>query len=60
MHSNGSTRYTDTQPMLLGGLASQQTLAMGIWTLNVLFCCCVVFGNVGRWLAVNKYGPRQT
>ncbi|KAI3337141.1 hypothetical protein HD806DRAFT_28860 [Xylariaceae sp. AK1471] len=59
IHSNGSTRYADAQPMLLGGLASQQTIAMGIWTVNVLFCCCVVFGNVGRWLAVNKYGPRQ-
>ncbi|KAI1180419.1 hypothetical protein F4777DRAFT_315529 [Nemania sp. FL0916] len=59
MHTNTSARYADAQPMLLGGLASQQTLAMGIWTLNVLFCCCVVFGNVGRWLAINKYGPRQ-
>lgn len=59
VHSNTSTPYTDAQPMLLGGLASEQTLAMGIWTLNVLFCCCVVFGNVGRWLAINKYGPRQ-
>ncbi|KAJ8120471.1 hypothetical protein ONZ43_g2829 [Nemania bipapillata] len=57
--SNSSARYADAQSMFLGGLASQQTLAMGIWTLNVLFCCCVVFGNVGRWLAINKYGPRQ-
>ncbi|KAI8952342.1 hypothetical protein F4801DRAFT_226166 [Xylaria longipes] len=60
IHSNTSTRYAGAQPMLLGGLASEQTLAMGIWTLNVLFCCCVVFGNVGRWLAINKYGPRHT
>ncbi|KAI1751439.1 hypothetical protein F4782DRAFT_183919 [Xylaria castorea] len=59
VHSNTTTGYTDAQPMLLGGLASQQTLAMGIWTLNVLFCCCVVFGNVGRWLAINKYGQRH-
>ncbi|TGJ85289.1 hypothetical protein E0Z10_g3432 [Xylaria hypoxylon] len=56
IHSNTSTHYSNAEPMLLGGLASQQTLAMGIWTLNVLFCCCVVFGNVGRWLAINKYG----
>ncbi|KAI0540791.1 insulin-induced protein-domain-containing protein [Xylaria digitata] len=56
IHSNASTHYSNVEPMLLGGLASQQTLAMGIWTLNVLFCCCVVFGNVGRWLAINKYG----
>jgi hypothetical protein len=59
IQSNASTRYVNAQPTLLDGLASQQTLAMGIWTLNVLFCCCIVFGNVGRWLAVNKYGPRQ-
>ncbi|KAI1819330.1 hypothetical protein F4861DRAFT_527377 [Xylaria intraflava] len=57
VHPNVSAHYVDAGPMLLGGLASQQTLAMGIWTLNVLFCCCVVFGNVGRWLAINKYGP---
>ncbi|KAI0400392.1 insulin-induced protein-domain-containing protein [Xylaria palmicola] len=61
-HANASARYADAQSssMVLGGLASQQTLAMGIWTLNVLFCCCVVFGNVGRWLAVNKYGSAAT
>ncbi|GAP89206.1 putative insig domain-containing protein [Rosellinia necatrix] len=59
LHSNTSTRYADAQPMILGGLASEQTIAIGIWTLNVLFCCCVVFGNVGRWLAINKYGPRH-
>ncbi|KAJ8130872.1 hypothetical protein O1611_g2754 [Lasiodiplodia mahajangana] len=57
--SNTSTSYTDAQSTVLGGFASQQTLAIGIWTLNVLFCCCVVFGNVGRWLAINKYGPRN-
>lgn len=59
MHANASVRYADVEPMLFGGLASQQTLAMGIWTLNVLFSCCVVLGNVGRWLAINKYGPRH-
>lgn len=59
IRSNITTPYTDAQPMLLGGFASQQSLATGIWTLNVLFCCCVVFGNVGRWLAINKYGPRH-
>ncbi|KAI0486835.1 hypothetical protein F4859DRAFT_315504 [Xylaria cf. heliscus] len=60
IHSNTSTHYADAQSMFLGGLASQQTLAMGIWTLNVLFCCCVVLGNIGRWLAISKYGPRHT
>ncbi|KAI1432298.1 hypothetical protein GGR50DRAFT_616432 [Xylaria sp. CBS 124048] len=56
IHPNASAHYVDASSMMLGGLASQQTLAMGIWTLNVLFCCAVVFGNVGRWLAINKYG----
>ncbi|KAI0526466.1 hypothetical protein F5B22DRAFT_159157 [Xylaria bambusicola] len=55
LHPNASAHYAGAEPMF-GGLANQQTFAMGIWTLNVLFCCCVVFGNVGRWLAINKYG----
>ncbi|KAI1366969.1 hypothetical protein F5Y08DRAFT_299599 [Xylaria arbuscula] len=59
LHSNASARYDSADPMSFGGLANQQTFAMGIWTLNVLFCCCVVFGNVGRWLAFNKYGSPQ-
>ncbi|KAI2637338.1 hypothetical protein GGS21DRAFT_511134 [Xylaria nigripes] len=57
VHPNASAQLVDAWPMPLVGIAGQQTLAMGIWTLNVLFCCCVVFGNVGRWLAINKYGP---
>ncbi|GAW21767.1 hypothetical protein ANO14919_112920 [Xylariales sp. No.14919] len=58
-HANSSAHDGNAELMLFGGLASQQTLAMGIWTLNVIFCCCVVFGNVGRWLAINKYGSPQ-
>ncbi|KAI1425963.1 hypothetical protein F5Y12DRAFT_314637 [Xylaria sp. FL1777] len=54
IHSNAS--YYAGAEAMLGGFANQQTFTLGIWTLNVLFCCCVVFGNVGRWLAVNKYG----
>ncbi|KAI0976210.1 insulin-induced protein-domain-containing protein [Xylaria arbuscula] len=59
VHSNASSYYAGTETMFLGGFANQQTFAMGIWTLNVLFCCCVVFGNVGRWLAINKYGSPE-
>jgi len=60
IHPNSSVRYPDAQPMLLGGFASPQTLATGIWRLNVLFCCCVVLGNVGRWLAMNKPNARNS
>ncbi|KAI0597640.1 insulin-induced protein-domain-containing protein [Biscogniauxia sp. FL1348] len=51
---NGSANGGASVPTILGGLASQETVATGIWMLNVLFCCCVCFGNIGRWLAVNR------
>ncbi|KAI0024911.1 insulin-induced protein [Xylariomycetidae sp. FL0641] len=34
--------------------SSQETVASAIWMLSVLFCCCVCFGNIGRWLALNR------
>ncbi|KAI5928347.1 insulin-induced protein-domain-containing protein [Camillea tinctor] len=51
---NDSTNSIAGMPTILGGLASHETVATGIWMLNVLFCCCVCFGNIGRWLAVNR------
>lgn len=50
--NNGS--HIDSSPMVLGGLASQETLETGIWVLSVLFCCCVCFGNIGRRMALNR------
>ncbi|KAI0393659.1 hypothetical protein F5Y17DRAFT_299184 [Xylariaceae sp. FL0594] len=58
-HGNSSVTFSDGRSMFLGGLASPQTVATGIWRLNVLFCCCVVIGNVGRWLAMNKPNARR-
>ncbi|KAI0166119.1 hypothetical protein GGR57DRAFT_7628 [Xylariaceae sp. FL1272] len=50
-----SSAYADLpSTMFLGGLASQEAIATSIWTLNVLFCCCVCFGNIGRWLALSR------
>ncbi|KAI1268333.1 hypothetical protein F5Y18DRAFT_225402 [Xylariaceae sp. FL1019] len=50
-----SSAYADLpSTMLLGGLASQEAIATSIWTLDVLFCCCVCFGNIGRWLARSR------
>ncbi|GKT87934.1 INSIG domain-containing protein [Colletotrichum tofieldiae] len=43
-----------SEPITLGGLASQETIETGIWMLSVLFCSCVCFGNIGRRLALNK------
>ncbi|WQF75745.1 Putative insulin-induced protein family [Colletotrichum destructivum] len=43
-----------SEPVALGGLASQKTIETGIWMLSVLFCSCVCFGNIGRRLALNK------
>ncbi|CAJ2507057.1 Uu.00g082430.m01.CDS01 [Anthostomella pinea] len=53
-HNNSSYAQQQEGTPILGGLATQETLATGIWMLNVLFCCCVCFGNIGRWLALNR------
>lgn len=45
----------EDDPLMLGGLASQGTLETGVWSLSVLFCSCVCFGNIGRRLALS--GP---
>jgi hypothetical protein len=42
------------EPLVLGGLASQETIETGIWMISVLFCSCVCFGNIGRRLALNR------
>ncbi|KAK7750995.1 hypothetical protein SLS62_007128 [Diatrype stigma] len=36
------------------GLGSDRRHALetAVWMLSVLFCCCVCFGNIGRWLAL--------
>ncbi|KAH9906176.1 insulin-induced protein [Xylariomycetidae sp. FL2044] len=43
-------------PLMLGGLATQESVASGIWMVSVLSCCCVCFGNLGRWLMANDGG----
>ena len=40
--------------VVLGGLASQETVETGVWMLSVLFCSCVCFGNIGRRLAWSR------
>ncbi|KAK0623630.1 insulin-induced protein-domain-containing protein [Immersiella caudata] len=52
MVGNGTTGTAGREA--LGGLASQETVEMGIWMLSVLFCSCVCFGNIGRRLALNS------
>ncbi|KAI1085846.1 insulin-induced protein [Whalleya microplaca] len=41
-------------PLARGRLSSGEKLATGIWMLSVLFVCCLCFGNIGRWLALNR------
>lgn len=41
-------------PFPLAGIASQETVEMGMWTLSVLFCSCLCFGNIGRRLAWDR------
>ena len=31
----------------------RNNLESAVWMLSVLFCCCVCFGNIGRWLALH-------
>lgn len=42
-----------SDPPVLGGFATKETIETGIWMISVLFCSCVCFGNVGRRLALN-------
>ncbi|QYT00597.1 hypothetical protein H0G86_007677 [Trichoderma simmonsii] len=49
-----SSFYAEPQAepaIMLGGIASQETIEAGIWILSVLFCTCLCFGNIGRRLA---------
>ncbi len=34
------------------GSGSGHALESAVWMLSVLFCYCVCFGNIGRWLAL--------
>ncbi|KAI0010271.1 insulin-induced protein-domain-containing protein [Xylariaceae sp. FL0662B] len=42
------------EPLVRNRLPSEETLATGIWLLSVLFVSSLCFGNIGRWLALNK------
>ncbi|KAI1456739.1 insulin-induced protein-domain-containing protein [Annulohypoxylon moriforme] len=38
-----------------GGLTiTQETFGTVIFMMSILFCCCVCFGNIGRWIALNR------
>lgn len=52
--SRNHTGNGASEPLMLGGLATQKTIETGIWVLSVLFCSCVCFGNIGRRLALNR------
>jgi len=53
-YRNASNGTGAAGPLVLGGLAKQDTVEMAIWVLSVLFCSCVCFGNIGRRLALGK------
>lgn len=54
-HPGNATSADDfeSDPLMLGGLASQRTVETGVWILSVLFCSCVCFGNIGRRLSLS-------
>ncbi|KAI2470555.1 insulin-induced protein-domain-containing protein [Annulohypoxylon bovei var. microspora] len=38
-----------------GGVTiTQEQFGTIIWVMSILFCCCVCFGNIGRWIALNR------
>ncbi|KAI1134900.1 insulin-induced protein-domain-containing protein [Hypoxylon sp. FL0543] len=48
-------QHQQESTLSIGGLVlTQETVATCIWIWSVLFCCCVSFGNIGRWLALNR------
>ncbi|RDA91905.1 hypothetical protein CP533_1307 [Ophiocordyceps camponoti-saundersi (nom. inval.)] len=52
--SSTSAMVQNMPSVVLGGLASQETVETGIWMLSVLFNSCVCFGNIGRRLTWNE------
>lgn len=63
--NESSSYHDDNSPLRLfnggGGLgganaggsgSGRHHLESAVWMLSVLFCCCVCFGNIGRWLAL--------
>ncbi|PNY25808.1 Uncharacterized protein TCAP_04259 [Tolypocladium capitatum] len=53
-HNASATADAPAPAVVLGGLASQETVETGVWMLSVLFCSCVCFGNIGRRLAWSR------
>ncbi|KND92177.1 hypothetical protein TOPH_03093 [Tolypocladium ophioglossoides CBS 100239] len=53
-HNGSATADAAPAAVVLGGLASQETVETGVWMLSVLFCSCVCFGNIGRRLAWSR------
>ncbi|KAI1766055.1 insulin-induced protein-domain-containing protein [Hypoxylon sp. FL1150] len=54
--SSDLVRQQQREFALFGGrlTVGQESVATGIWMMSMLFCCCVCFGNIGRWLALNR------
>jgi hypothetical protein len=58
LSGRNSSNAFESEPLTLGGLASQETVETGVWMLSVLFCSCLCFGNIGRRLTWNKSSGR--
>ncbi|EFY88925.1 hypothetical protein J3458_008906 [Metarhizium acridum] len=52
--TRNSSNAFHSDPLALGGLATQETVETGVWMLSVLFCSCLCFGNIGRRLTWNR------
>ncbi|KAI0880814.1 insulin-induced protein-domain-containing protein [Annulohypoxylon maeteangense] len=37
-----------------GVTVTQEEFGTVIFMMSILFCCCVCFGNIGRWIALNR------
>ncbi|KAH0597156.1 hypothetical protein MHUMG1_05466 [Metarhizium humberi] len=56
--TRNSSNPFNSDPLALGGLATQETVETGVWMLSVLFCSCLCFGNIGRRLTWNRSSGR--
>ncbi|KAK7923252.1 MAK11-like protein [Apiospora marii] len=53
-HASQPSQQSSGSTLVLGGLATKESVEMTIWMLSVLFCCGVCFGNIGRRLTLWK------
>ncbi|KAI0892856.1 insulin-induced protein-domain-containing protein [Annulohypoxylon nitens] len=54
--TGGFSQQQQTHELVsFGGLTiTQEKFGTVVFMMSMLFCCCVCFGNIGRWIALNR------